>query len=121
MFAVWPAPILAAVVAEDLSALLASIESLLDEPPSGGPGAVVRIEQILTDGYARALELEAERWRLERRIVELARLVSRGEGAGHAQELPALHDRLSKTDADVTHLRGTLAALRRHASAVRAA
>ncbi len=113
--------ILARMVAEELSRLLDQIESLLREPASGGPAAVARIEQTLTDGYARALELEAERWRLERRIGEVARLLTTGDRIGHADELSDLYARLAQTDADTKRLRGTLASLRRHADAVRVA
>ena len=33
---------------------------------------LARVEDTLTEGYARALAIEAERWRLERRIGEVA-------------------------------------------------
>lgn len=120
MIAVSRALILAPMVAEDLSPLLEEIDALLREPASGGGVSVERIEQTLTDGYARALELEAQRWRLERRIADVARLLAGGADE-RADELSDLYARLTATDADVQHLRGTLASLRRHADAVRAA
>jgi hypothetical protein len=48
--------------------MLEQIEELLtaEAPP------LARIEETLTEGYARALALEAERWRLERRIAQVA-------------------------------------------------
>src|SRR6266566_2933687 len=49
------------------------IRSLLDAPPQGDEAPTIdAIEHTLTAGYARALALEAERWRLERRIAEVA-------------------------------------------------
>ena len=49
--------------------MLQQIEELLDaEAPN-----VEVLESTLTEGYAQALALEAERWRLERRLGEVAR------------------------------------------------
>jgi hypothetical protein len=75
------------MVAEDLTTLLDEIESLLREPSAGGGAAVARIEQTLTDGYARALALEGRRWRLERQIAEVARLL----GGGDESRAAAMH------------------------------
>lgn len=121
MFAVRPTLILAAMVADDLSTLLDEIELLLHEPPTGGVDAVARVEQTLTDGYARALALEAERWRTERRLADVARLVAEGSTSGIAEELSELAGRLELADADLRRLRDRLGSLRRHAEAVRAA
>ncbi|HVP74755.1 MAG TPA: hypothetical protein VMS63_01945 [Gaiellaceae bacterium] len=50
------------------------IEDLLNAPASGAEApTLARLEEALTEGYAQALVLEAERLRLERRISELAR------------------------------------------------
>jgi hypothetical protein len=57
------------------------------------------IEHTLTDGYAQALSLEAERWRLERRVTGLSRGIEHGD--------------------TLTRLRGALNDLRRHADDVR--
>ena len=49
------------------------IRTLLDSPPAGAEAPTIDdIEHTLTAGYATALALEAERWRLERRIAEVA-------------------------------------------------
>jgi hypothetical protein len=49
------------------------IEDLLNAPASGAAApTLARLEEALTDGYAHALALEAERLRLERRISEVA-------------------------------------------------
>ena len=113
-------PDTAGVVA-DLTSVLAAIEAVLKEPASGGPVAVARVEQTLTDGYARALEIEAERWRLERKISEVARLLTAPDAADRARELSTLSQRLAGADAELVRLRKSLAALRQHAEAVRAA
>jgi uncharacterized coiled-coil protein SlyX len=111
--------ILARVVAEDLALLLDEIELMLREPPTGGPDAVARVEDTLTDGYARALELEAERWRIERRLAELARHLATDEDA--VEKMSGLSGRLEHVEDDLRHLRDRLGSLRRHADAVRAA
>ncbi len=105
----------------DLSHLLDEIEAVLREPAAGGEAAVARVEETLTDGYARALELEAERWRLERKIGEIARRLSSGDTSRRADELSALSQRLTSADGDLKRLRARLADLRQHADAVRAA
>jgi hypothetical protein len=109
------------VVAEGLSPLLDEIETLLSEPPAGGDEAVARVEQTLTDGYARALALEAERWRIERRLAEVVRLAARGSAQDSADELAELSGRLEHADADLRLLRDRLGSLRRVAAAVRSA
>lgn len=113
--------ILAAMVAEGLSPLLDEIELLLGEPPVGGDANVARVEQTLTDGYALALALEGERWRLERRLGELARRLAGGTRDDVADELSGLSTRLELAESELRLLRERLGSLRRHAAAVRAA
>lgn len=105
----------------DMSLLLDEIEALLREPPAGGDDAVARIEETLTDGYAGALRLEAERLRLERRFGELVRDLDGNAPGAHAEELADLSQRISGTDGALRHLRSRLGELRLHAEAVRAA
>jgi hypothetical protein len=97
------------------------IRHLLDAPRTG-PSAptLAAIEHALTAGYAAALTLEAERWRLERRITDVAALIGDGE-AEHADELAVLGRRLSATQREVKGLRELLEKLRNRADAVRAA
>ena len=58
---------------EAIPELLEQIDELLTEPvQTEGPATLDRLERTLTDGYAYALALEAERYRLERRMSELA-------------------------------------------------
>jgi hypothetical protein len=97
------------------------IRTLLDSPPLGEDApSIDAIEHTLTAGYARALALEAERWRLERRIAEVAaHLGAKSQGDEH-DELTELGQRLSAADGDLTLLRRLLASLRSRADEVRA-
>lgn len=97
--------------------IFAEIEALL-APGSKAP--LDELEDTLTSGYAAALALEAERWRLERRIAEVAALVGEGR-RGKTRELSTLAHRLTSTDTDLSKLRGLLGSLRERADEVRAA
>lgn len=77
------------------------------------------IERTLTDGYAHALSLEAEKWRLERRIAEVTQGIQRGDTAQKARELATLAKRLDGNEGRLTRLRALLVDLRRHANGVR--
>lgn len=77
------------------------------------------IERTLTDGYAHALSLEAEKWRIEKRISEVAQSLQRGDTAKKARELSALAKRLDTQAGDLMQLRSLLSELRRHADVVR--
>ena len=63
---------------EQLATLTHEIEELLEAPITP---STERIEDTLTTGYARALELEARRARLERRIGESGTASSSGSAA----------------------------------------
>jgi hypothetical protein len=78
------------------------------------------IERTLTDGYAHALLLEAEKWRLEKQIAEMAAGLQRGDTAKKARELSELAKRLDGNANDLVRLRGLLAELRAHAQGARA-
>jgi hypothetical protein len=80
-----------------------------------------RLEHTLTSGYAAALALEAERWRIERRIAEAAALVRGRTDGDRAAEIALLARSLSSADADLERLRDLLATLRKRATAARAA
>ena len=106
-------------MAYELVALLQQIRSLIDARGADpGKPLLTEMEHTLTDGYARALELEAERLRLERRIGELAHSLAGPEQAG---ELRVLAERLRSADDDLATLRGILTALQRQVDADRAA
>jgi hypothetical protein len=106
----------------DQKTILAEIEALL-EP--GAQTGLEALEHTLTAGYAAALALEAERWRLERRISEAAGLLGEGEGegegTGQAQEIGKLARRLADAEDQIVHLRTMLATLRERTDAARAA
>jgi hypothetical protein len=84
------------------------IEALLEAPRSGADApTLARVEETLTEGYAEALALEAERLRLERRLGEVAREGSADPGA----ELSSLGRRLTSADGELTRLRALLSSL----------
>jgi hypothetical protein len=105
----------------NLSGLLEQIDAVLAQTAAKADADVDRIERTLTDGYAGALALEGERWRLERKIGEVARLIGSGDVAGRAAELSELSQRLAAADGELGVLRARLGDLRQHAEAVRAA
>lgn len=110
------------MVTEAIPALLEQIDELLAEPPSTGePQTLARLEETLTDGYAYALALESERWRLEQRLSELAGALHEGDQEQKSQELAQISRRLSSTGSALQSLRSTLTRLRNHATAVRGA
>jgi hypothetical protein len=93
---------------DQIKAIIAKSSRNLDE-----------IERTLTDGYAHALSIEAEKWRLDKRIAEVAQGIQRGDTAKKARELAALSRERDGHDDDLLTLRGLLGELRRHADGVR--
>lgn len=108
-----------ALVSGGVEQVMASIKAAV----SAAGDDVDEIERRLTDGYAHALTLEAERSRLERRLLAAVHdLVRSGSPVkAKTEELSALAASLDGTVGELAHLRGALAELRRHASTVRAA
>ena len=97
------------------------IRILLDAPAHGaGAPPLARLEDTLTAGYAHALALEAERWRLERRIAEVAAELD-DESSLRGSELRKLSRSLKSANTDLTKLRALLGSLRDRANEVRAA
>jgi len=97
------------------------IRTLLEAPPGGEDApSIEAVEHTLTAGYARALALEAERWRLERRIAEVASKLAEAAEPQHS-ELANLGQRLSTADGDLARLRELLASLRIRADEIRSA
>jgi len=110
------------VAAEAIPALLEQIDELLAEPPATGEAAMLaRLERTLTDGYAYALEIEGERWRLEQRLSELTKGLHEGNRELKSREIAQLSRRLSSNGKALKALRATLRRLRAHAAAVRSA
>jgi hypothetical protein len=85
-------------MSDDLCQLIERLRRLVEDP-GDEPGAV---EHTLTDGYARALTLEAERRRAEARVRELA---GEAEALGEQRVLKV---RLEQIDGDLAVLRGLL-------------
>jgi predicted nucleic acid-binding Zn-ribbon protein len=98
-----------------MTELLEQINALIGAPARD----LDTIERTLTDGYAYALSLEAEKWRLEKRINEVAQSLQRGDTATKARELAALAKRVEESVDDLATLRSLLTDLRRHADEVR--
>ena len=98
------------------------IRELLTAPePSEATPFLERLDATLTAGYAHALQLEAERWRLERRIGEVAAAL-RTEGDGtDVNELASLARRLASVNEDVGSLRTLLTSLRARRTSIRKA
>jgi hypothetical protein len=92
------------------------IRALLDDAE---PVDLTALERTLTDGYARALSLEAERWRIEKRISEVARTLTGADEKLKTKELATLAKRLEASHLDLVALRGLLASLRVRAGAAR--
>jgi ABC-type phosphate transport system auxiliary subunit len=108
------------VAIEPIPALLEQIDELLAEPHSAGePATLDYLERTLTDGYAYALVLESERWRLEQRLSELAGELHEGDQDVKSQELAQISRRLTSNGTALQGLRSTLTRLRNHATAVR--
>ena len=104
--------------------MLPQIEELLNAPTSGESAPTLAcMEYTLTEGYAQALALEAERWRLERRLGEVARTVGGPDPdvATFADELSVLATRLRKADGELTSLRARLRSLHDRARSMRLA
>jgi hypothetical protein len=98
------------------------IEQLLSAPASGADApTLARMEDTLTEGYAQALELEAERWRLERRLGEVARTVEGPDVSSFAEELTALAKGLVRADGELAQLRTLLGSLHERTRSVRVA
>jgi hypothetical protein len=106
----------------ETAALYEDIHALLEEAPGAEQGAfLARLEHTLTDGYARALALEAERVRLTRRMGELTDGLRHDPDDPPTDELATVAKRLSEADTELTRLRRVLAGLRARARAIRAA
>ncbi len=100
-----------------MSDLLEQINALIE----ASTGDIDRIEHTLTDGYAQTMALEAERWRIERRISEVAAEIESGDVPAKARELGALAARLDEIAVDLRRLRSRLTELRQVADTARVA
>ena len=90
-------------------ALRDRIAELLSLPENGaGAASIDTIESTLTDGYAAALALEAERWRIERRLGEVARDADEVTAHSVTAEIARLSRRLETADGELAGLRSLL-------------
>ena len=102
--------------AEHMTDLLQKISNALDGESDHD---LDQIENTLTDGYAYALAIEAEQWRLEKRLSAVAHDIERGDVAEKALELSAIARRLDGNAVNLARLRSLLTELRRRANDVR--
>ncbi len=98
-------------MANNLEFLFERIRALLDAADGGARLPRNEVEPTLTDGYAYALELDAECLRLEHRIDRLTREVADGHDVP-AGKLSGLLRRLHETEQQSADLRAMLAPLR---------
>jgi hypothetical protein len=82
------------------------IAELLRMPEDGaGAPTLDHIESTLTDGYAAKHALEAERWRIERRLGQVAR---GGADGAQGSELSRLSRQLETAEGELARLRTLL-------------
>jgi hypothetical protein len=106
---------------QEITTLTHRIELMLARLERGDSPDRVRLEDMLTDGYAWALTLDAECDRLERRISEHAANLGADGSVEQARELSALARLLSRRRSELDELRGRLAVLRDGVQRVRVA
>jgi hypothetical protein len=91
-----------------MTELLETIKALISSPTRD----LDTIERTLTDGYAHALTLEAERVRLERRLAEAVQALQPGDPEVKTVEVSELARLLRATAAELVDLRRRLRELR---------
>jgi hypothetical protein len=93
------------------------IAELLSRPENGtGAPSLDAVESTLTDGYAAALALDAERWRIERQLGEV---VLHGGDTADRREVARLSERLETADGELARLRALLRSLQARRRALR--
>jgi chromosome segregation ATPase len=90
---------------DDTARVIQRVDALDEDSPDA--------ESTLMEGYARALALETERARLERRFARLAQSLDEGRDRRALAELRSVKQALSRTEADLEHLREVLKVVRR--------
>jgi hypothetical protein len=88
------------------------VKALLDRIERGDSPDRARLEETLTDGYALALNLDAECRRLERRISANAEQLAEEASEERARELSCLARMLRRRRQELDSLRALLAGLR---------
>jgi predicted nucleic acid-binding Zn-ribbon protein len=98
------------------------IRELLTTPAPGETTPFLeRLDATLTAGYAHALQLEAERSRLERRIGEVAAKLEDDQNGPAVSELASLARRLTSANENIASLRRLLTSLRDRRTSIRQA
>jgi hypothetical protein len=98
------------------------IRELLTAPePAETTAFLEHLDATLTAGYAHALQLEAERGRLERRIGEVAARLGDDQSGPDVRELATLGRRLTSANESITALRTLLTSLRARRTSIRKA
>jgi hypothetical protein len=98
-------------MAEDVDLLLERIRALLDAIAQGARLPRNEVEPTLTDGYALALQLDAECLRLEHRINKVMQELADGHDVPPGK-LSGLLRRMRETEQRNVELRAVLAPLR---------
>src|SRR5205814_8239830 len=102
--------------------LIDDIRDILAAPdPAAAKPFLDRVDETLTDGYAEALQLEAERRRVEQRIAEVLALLPKEADRRHEPELVELAERLTAANESIASLRALLGSLRHRRSELRRA
>jgi hypothetical protein len=107
-------------VPQQLASIKGRLEDLLTALEGGSHPGRASLEETLTDGYALALELDAECTRLERSIGALAAEIDESS-EDHARELSRTARRLARSKRELVSLRGLLSSLRAEAAEARVA
>jgi ABC-type phosphate transport system auxiliary subunit len=89
---------------DDTARVIQRVDALDESSPNA--------EDTLMEGYARALELETERARLERRFTEVAQSLDKSRDPRLLPELRSLKRQMSTTEADLARLRKVLRVVR---------
>ncbi len=82
---------------------------------------LAQVERTLADGYACALQIEAERRRLRQRLAERAAALDESPHSGHVGEVAGLAKGIARTDGELLELRAALHELRDVARRIKAA
>jgi hypothetical protein len=103
--------------APDRGAVLDDIRVLTAAPTP----LLAQVERTLADGYACALQIEAESRRLRQRLEERAASLSESPGSEHVVEVAGLAKGIARTDGELAELRTALLELRDVARRIKAA
>jgi non-ribosomal peptide synthetase component F len=101
----------------DRETLLEGIRALTAAPQP----RLEEVERTLTDGYAHALQLEAEHLRLQRQLGQRAAELPDAPAADRVAEITGLARGVAEADGELNELRAALALLKETAQRIRTA